>query len=188
MKKNEQFYKYILRNDIRYTPDGIYRMNYPIGRFPPDEDYVVIKDGIPEDTKNFFMLCKENRLLEGIIQFHSLYYTDESYQCFINSNAKRWFDLLNTLEEFWCGNAKYNSRIEFKYIEADEYTQIKEQIHHEIHIFEDKKNQLENEKLEASMAETIYNAIGYTGEARFSGRDIPQKIEELPKDNDIDFP
>lgn len=186
--KNEPLWKRILREDRRYSPDGLRRINTPIGRFPPDDDYVVIKDNIPDDTKKLFELCKSERLLEGIIQFHSYYYSDESYAKYIDFNAKRWFELLDNLEGFWYGNEtsdeEFKGRIELSRSEYEEYTKIKDMIWLEIHRFLDVQEKHKN----AKKTESINNILGYKGESRFAGKDVPQKIDILEVDNELDFP
>lgn len=130
---------------------------------PPDGEYVIIKEGIPEATRQLFELCQAERLLAGIIDFEDYYNPSMSiYKQYIDDHALGWYEALDALEGYY---------YQMDNLEYEEYVNIYEPIYKDLTRL---KMLIKRKASKSKFAKYGFEK----GTARFSGKDVPKKIEE----------
>lgn len=136
--------------------------------YPPADDYVIIQDDLPPGTKKLFILCKNNMIMRGAIQF-KIYFEDDEYKNFIDTRAESYIDLLNALPFYWYSD----------HTPSVDYCDIFDGIRMETLQFFTAKNQKGKKELNKIINDSL-------GIARDEPDKIPQKIEEESLEEDME--
>lgn len=149
---NKPYILKVLVDGEVYVPNTNTRRRF-CDYYPPDDEYVIVRDNISDSFQNLSALCKKNRLLDGDIQWYK-YAEDESYRGYVDEQAERWYDMLIHVDEYW---KDYKATLEYK--------SVRNIIRDEILYYENVKKRVKRKR------------IPYDDETgRFDGKDIPKKI------------